>query len=671
MSQTPQVPAGSGQEAKALQPEELAGTTASNSGQVTPAPEIDTQNPTAAPVEATVSSAAATVQLDTGQLEGAEESSYRNTIPLAESAAPPIPPLAEKDVLEDRYRVTSVLGTIRSTNIYRVQDLQGHRRCWACGSTASVDGETYCVDCGAQLTGRYYRLQEFNMPSVPDDAQPGDIALSLAPLPILENAVAGVAHVYDFLIEKDRGRAYIVWEEIYGRPLSAWIPEANHDALVAASPPGSSGQLPSMDEPEDGQSLYWMSQAAGILASLHEQGITGCNITLENLIVQAGDRMTLIDPSGCQEVGEAAQPAAWKADVRALAGVLESWYMAVREDEPSLAATGGQVGNGPRVNGLVSGVDEVTGPLGRDMNAAVVLARAREGVYPTAEDLAEALLKLYEASKPLNNLILWSGRSSNVGRVRQINEDSVLTLEGTSLEEEGSLPVGLYVIADGMGGHQSGEVASSIAIRTIGAVVNSTLISPLVAGDPVSMSTGGLGTLLQNAVLEANRRIYELAQERHSDLGTTVTVALIVGSQLVVANVGDSRTYLFRDGHLGPITRDHSLVAQLVASGQLSPDDLYTHPRRNEIYRALGDPHLTVDEVDTFSHRLQPGDGVLLCSDGLWDFVRDPVINNILTGPEGHNPQSACQALIDRANTMGGEDNISTIFVRVLQLPED
>src|SRR5207253_7576261 len=103
-----------------------------------------------------------------------------------------------------------------------------------------------------------------------------------------------------------------------------------------------------------------------------------------------------------------------------------------------------------------------------------------------------------------------------------------------------------------------------------------------------------------------------------------------VGSQLYVANVGDSRTYIWREGQLAAITRDHSLVAQLVAAGELTPDEIYTHPRRNEIYRALGDPHLTSEEVDIFTHRLQAEDSVLMCSDGLWDFVRDPAINEII-----------------------------------------
>jgi len=307
---------------------------------------------------------------------------------------------------------------------------------------------------------------------------------------------------------------------------------------------------------------------------------------------------------------------------------------------------------------------EVTGPLGRNVNPAVALARAREGSYPTADAFAEVLRELYEASKPLTNLKLWSGRSSDLGRVRKINEDSVLTLEATVLEHDGNLPAALYVVADGMGGHQSGEVASSIAIRTIGSVVNSSLIGPLVSGDPVARDANTCGHLLQQAVLEANRRITDLARERHSDLGTTTVVALLIGNQLTVANVGDSRAYIWHDNTLQVLTRDHSLVMQLVMAGQIKLEDIYTHPRRNEIYRALGDSRLTEDEIDVYSERLRPGDGLLLCSDGLWDFVRDPDIAATLASAQ--DPQSLTQILVDQANTNGGEDNISVIFARVM-----
>jgi len=166
-------------------------------------------------------------------------------------------------------------------------------------------------------------------------------------------------------------------------------------------------------------------------------------------------------------------------------------------------------------------------------------------------------------------------------------------------------------------------------------------------------------------VLEANRRITDLARERHSDLGTTIVAALLIGNQVTIANVGDSRAYLWHDNGLQVITRDHSLVMQLVAAGELALDDIYTHPRRNEIYRALGDARLTEEEVDIFALRLRPGDGLLLCSDGLWDFVRDPDIAAALAAP-GADPQSVAFTLVDRANLNGGEDNISVIFARVL-----
>ena len=171
--------------------------------------------------------------------------------------------------------------------------------------------------------------------------------------------------------------------------------------------------------------------------------------------------------------------------------------------------------------------------------------------------------------------------------------------------------------------------------------------------------------LLREAVMEANRRISNLARERHSDLGTTVTAALVVGNQVSVANLGDSRTYLWHNGQLSSITRDHSLVAQLLAAGQITPEEVYTHPRRNEIYRALGDQRLTESDVDVYSGRLQPGDGLLLCSDGLWDFVRDAAIANIIASYDIRGTQAVCNALIEEANTQGGEDNISVIFVQV------
>ncbi len=594
------------------------------------------------------------------------------TIPLPELGDQAMPPLSEGNLVGTRYQVDSLIGSENGTNIYRVVDLQGYRRCWACGSDSSLQGDTYCVECGAQLTGRRYRLQEFPMPA---DQPPGrERATMPLPLAILDNSVPGLPQVYDTLQSPEEGRAYVVWEEVYGRPLSSWLPGTESDAAYA----GPSGHLAIAEDPGEEQTLAWMSQAAELLARLHAEGIVGCDMKLDNLLVQPGDRLLLIDPSACHiasaDLGDQETESARMSDVHKLATELERWYLAVRDEGTPTTNTPTETpqnGHATNEHAAMVAADKVTGPLGNRLTPTTVLIRAREGVYPTAEAFAQALQELYEASKPLTNLQLWSGRASDIGRVRQINEDSVLTLEATVLEHEGTLPVGLYVVADGMGGHQSGEVASSIAARTVGAVINSSLVSSLVAGDPVARDAATCAGLLQHAVLEANRRISDLAHERHSDLGTTIVSALVVGNQVSVASVGDSRVYAWHDGHLSPITRDHSLVAQLVAAGQIAPEDIYTHPRRNEIYRALGDPRLTENEVDIFTYRLQPGDGLLLCSDGLWDFVRDPVIASIIASQETGDPQAICDALIDRANEAGGEDNISAVFMRVVALGEE
>jgi serine/threonine protein phosphatase PrpC len=607
-----------------------------------------------------------------------------STTPLPGLGGPPSPVLELGTMLGGRYEVVLFMTSLGNTNIYRVLDQQGFRRCWACGSTNSAPGDMYCVECGAQLSGRYYRVQEFSAPleAVDDPTQtteelgpapttnpqseipnPNSVSNLTIPVPeaILANKVLGVVQASDAIAAPELGRVYVVWEEAYGRTLSSWLPDAGVD-IFAQIQSGQSGQL-SIEEPSDEQALAWMAQTAEILSNLHAENILGCNMELNNLLVQQGDRVLLLDPSGCRQAGSDDTAAAQASDVRALAGELERWYMSVRKDTGALSVAEEQAGNAPS-DGKMVVASEVTGPLANMLNPAVALAKAREGSLPTAEAFAKVLREIYEASRPLRNLQLWSGRASDVGQVRQINEDSVLTFEATVLEHEGGLPVGLYVVADGMGGHQSGEVASSIAVRTIVAVVNSSLIGPMLAGDPVACDPITCTNLLRQAVMEANRRISDLARERHSDLGTTAVAAILVGNQLCVANVGDSRAYSWHDGQVTPITRDHSLVAQLVAAGQIKPEDIYTHPRRNEIYRALGEARLVDSDVDVFTRRLQPGDGLLVCSDGLWDFVRDPDISAVVN--TATEPQAICQTLIDLANKNGGEDNISAIFVRVV-----
>ncbi|GCE23289.1 PP2C family protein-serine/threonine phosphatase [Dictyobacter kobayashii] len=156
--------------------------------------------------------------------------------------------------------------------------------------------------------------------------------------------------------------------------------------------------------------------------------------------------------------------------------------------------------------------------------------------------------------------------------------------------------------------------------------------------------------------------IYQRAQADGTEMGTTLTAALVINMRAYIVNVGDSRTYLFRDSAgLIQITRDHSLVASLVAFGQITPDEIYTHPDRSKIYRSLGQG----DElhVDSFAIDLQPHDRLLLCSDGLWEMVRDPAIERVVRAND--NPSVLCDRLVQMALRGGGCDNISVVVAEV------
>jgi protein phosphatase len=147
-------------------------------------------------------------------------------------------------------------------------------------------------------------------------------------------------------------------------------------------------------------------------------------------------------------------------------------------------------------------------------------------------------------------------------------------------------------------------------------------------------------------------------------MGTTLTAALVRDEMALIANVGDSRTYLWRDGELVQITSDHSLVAQLVEAGALAPDEIYTHPEKSAIYRSLG--HAPEVEVDLFEQPLESGDRLVLCCDGVWEMLRSDGIEEVLLMEP--DPQCACEEMVRRANLAGGEDNISVVVVQFEQM---
>jgi serine/threonine protein phosphatase PrpC len=224
---------------------------------------------------------------------------------------------------------------------------------------------------------------------------------------------------------------------------------------------------------------------------------------------------------------------------------------------------------------------------------------------------------------------------TDAGRQRHANEDSYYA----------RAPV--YAVADGMGGAQAGEVASRIAAEAFDARTDE--------GTPEQQ--------LARVATEANRRIFELAQEdsSRSGMGTTLTGLLVDDEEVAIVHVGDSRAYVFREGELRRLTRDHSLVEELRRQGRLTPEEAEEHPQRSIITRALG-PERDV-ELDVHTHRARSGDVYLICSDGLTSMVREERVQEILAGSD--SLRSAVDELVAEANEMGGRDNITVVLFRV------
>src|SRR5579859_124888 len=249
------------------------------------------------------------------------------------------------------------------------------------------------------------------------------------------------------------------------------------------------------------------------------------------------------------------------------------------------------------------------------------------------------------------------GWDPGITRKHKPNEDAVLALRSVCDAGGRLCPVALYVVADGMGGHASGRVASHLDTRSLMQSVLPAIQQGEELDDTFLMDT------LTDCIHQANAVIHDYKEEHGVDLGTTITAALLVESTAYIVNVGDSRTYIYRrDDGLRQITRDHSLVARLVAAGAIAAEDVYTHPDRNKIYRGLGEKDSV--QVDWFIEPLRPGDYVLLCSDGLWEMVRDHEIEQILKRCLPDVAQ-ASEALIKAALLRGGSDNVSVIVAPV------
>ena len=247
------------------------------------------------------------------------------------------------------------------------------------------------------------------------------------------------------------------------------------------------------------------------------------------------------------------------------------------------------------------------------------------------------------------------GHTSHAGRVRSHNEDTALTFEANYAGEEALEPFGLFVLADGMGGHQAGEVASSLAVRTFASQIMRNVYIPYLLKGAPGPDQMPLAEALQNAVESANEAVHSQVPGS----GTTLTCALVINQRAYLAHVGDSRAYLYYNQQLKQVTRDHSYVDKLVELGQLTVEAAAVHPQRNVLYRAVGQGDQL--EIDIHMIDLPPSGRLLLCCDGLWGMLSDSTIQSILAS--ARTPQQACDDLIAAANEAGGKDNITAVVI--------
>ncbi len=274
---------------------------------------------------------------------------------------------------------------------------------------------------------------------------------------------------------------------------------------------------------------------------------------------------------------------------------------------------------------------------------------------------------------------------TDAGRMQEINEDWI---HHQLVQDSQGEPVGLFIVADGIGGYLGEELASQWVVQTIQVALSdlfamlqdpsstvrlssSEIVSSLQDEEPgvkreetESTEDFRIRSRLVDAVQQANTVAWNIAPykpEETAATGSTASLALTWDDKAYIAHVGNSRVYLFRAGKLTQLTIDHSVAASLLIAGQIEPEELYAHPQRNILYRYLGDkPEV---EVDTIVTEIEAGDKLLLCSDGLWATVRDPQLAEILG--EGRSVEETCHRLVQAAKDGGGEDNVAAIVIQI------
>ncbi|PKO05588.1 MAG: hypothetical protein CVU41_10980 [Chloroflexi bacterium HGW-Chloroflexi-3] len=274
--------------------------------------------------------------------------------------------------------------------------------------------------------------------------------------------------------------------------------------------------------------------------------------------------------------------------------------------------------------------------------------------------LSEEQLKFVTREDPIvtpSQILVGVGQS--VGRQRDHNEDALFYFNSNFANSSKDISFGIFIVADGMGGHEYGEVASSVASKTLGDYVVQKLYSPLFNPSSSTPPNESIQEIIENGIKLAQNAVMHKAPGG----GTTITAGLILGDQITIGHVGDSRLYfIYPDGRIESKTNDHSLVKRLVDLGQISETEAKNHPNKNVLYRALGQSEPF--RPDLMNLTIPKPGYILICSDGLWGTIVDEELFRLATNFE--NPSISCSKMVDAANKAGGPDNISVILIKIL-----
>ncbi|MGC9467553.1 MAG: Stp1/IreP family PP2C-type Ser/Thr phosphatase [Anaerolineae bacterium] len=511
-------------------------------------------------------------------------------------------------MLNNRYVIREVRGSSGSHAVYLAEDLYPVKMCPACRGVASDADEIRCTYCGADLSEispaqLRYLVQERDDPAA---------FSSEGQLLQLDLRHPGLLLPVAVFVEAPHGpkRAYRVMPE-FSPPLVKTVPGPRDLA----------------------QTLSWGVSLAKALAYLHQHDVALGSVDIDHVSVD-GDR-------------------AWWSGLTRVTILSAEERASIREahavDVQKLATLLVQLGTGRANAALPESWPDA-------LNQLITKAH-REPAKVSAAEFAVMLEHLLEQVREPKRVTLVVGQCTDVGSIRSVNEDTLLSVDLGAIHRLRDQAAGLFLVADGMGGHDAGDVASQLTARTIGELTTEEGTRPISSRQLFSDPAGWLLT----AVRQANQAVYEERMAAKSDMGTTLVAALVMGARATIANVGDSRCYLLSNRGITQVTVDHSLVERLVATGQITREEAAVHPQRHVIYRVIGDrPEV---EIDLFEQPMQVDEALLLCSDGLSGMVSDETIWRIWMAAA--SPQDACIRLVAAANRAGGEDNITAVIVQV------